>query len=73
MAVAGPLFAWHEASSKKIDKKEWLEGNLLALYDFRVDRLACQLVLSKVLFRVDIARVFNASKRLMQFLLARLL
>lgn len=56
------------ATNRQINKRQWLEGCLYSLYDLRVDRMACQLVLSKVIFRADIARVFKSSKRLMSFI-----
>lgn len=59
-------------SGKKVDPRAWLEGCVLSIYDLHVNRMACQLVLHLTLTRVDIARVFRASLRILGVLQAAL-
>lgn len=52
------------SSQQKIDPRAWWEGCLYSIYDFHVNRMACQLVLHLTLTRPDIERVFRASLRI---------
>lgn len=51
-----------------IDRTTWLAGCLYAMYDYYIDRLACQLMLHRVLVRPDITRVFHTSQRILHYL-----
>ncbi len=52
-------------SGQAIDRREWLEGFRLSLWDLHVNRMACQLTLHITLNRPDIERVFRASMRIL--------
>jgi hypothetical protein len=52
-------------SGQPIAHREWLEGCRYAVWDFHVNRMACQLVLHITLNRPDIERVFHASMRIL--------
>jgi hypothetical protein len=52
-------------TNHKIDAREWLEGFRYSLWDFHVNRMACQLTLHITLNRPDIERVFAASMRIL--------
>lgn len=56
------------SSGLSISAKDWIIGCSYALYDYQIDRLALQLNLHKVIERVDIMRVWQSSRRLLQYL-----
>ena len=53
---------------RQIDRRAWLEGCRLSIWDLHVNRMACQLVLHITLNRADIERVFHASMRILGLL-----
>jgi hypothetical protein len=52
-------------SGQAIDRRDWLEGFRLSVFDLHVNRMACQLTLHITLNRPDIERVFRASMRIL--------
>lgn len=57
-----------KASGLAIDKTEWLAGCLYAMHDYQIDRLACQLMLNRIIKRPDIERVYYSSQKILAYL-----